>query len=132
MLNAVHSGLLLFARKRHGDAAAAARRALELNPEYNMGLWMLGAAQVFAGEWDAGAESAIRAVNIDIRDPYVHLYSRIAAYGHLGAGRHVEAVDWFQRPTSLPRACRQPWRVSPSAAGPTGTKTAPTTRLSAS
>ena len=101
MLNVVHSGLLLFARKRHQDAAAAARRALELNPDYNMGLWMLGAVQVFAGEADAGAESAMRAVNIDIRDPYVHLYSRIAAYGHLGAGRYDEAVDWFQRADQL-------------------------------
>jgi tetratricopeptide (TPR) repeat protein len=101
MLNAVHAGLLLFARKRHQDAAAAARRALELNPEYNMGLWMLGAAQVFSGECDAGAESAKRAVNIDIRDPYVHLYSRIAAYGHLGAERYVEAIDWFQRADQL-------------------------------
>ena len=66
-----------------------------------MGLWSLGAAQVFAGEPDAGAESAMRAVNIDIRDPYVHLYSRIAAYGHLGAGRYDEAVNWFQRADQL-------------------------------
>jgi len=101
MLHVVHAGLLLFARKRHHDSAAAARRALELNPEYNMGLWMLGAAQVFSGECDAGAESAMRAVNIDIRDPYVHLYSRIAAYGHLGAGRYDKAVDWFQRADQL-------------------------------
>ena len=42
-----------------------------------------------------------RAVNIDIRDPYVHLYSRIAAYGHLGAGRHDEAGDWFQKADQL-------------------------------
>jgi len=97
MLHVTNAGLLLFARRRHRDAAAAARRSLELNADYNMGLWLLGAAQVFAGESDAGAESAMRAVNIDIRDPYVHLYSRIAAYGHWGAGRYDEAVNWFQR-----------------------------------
>ncbi len=97
MLHAVHAGLLLYARRRHRDAAAAAGRALELNPDYNMGHWMLGAAQVFTGDFDAGSESATRAVNIDIRDPYVHLYSRIAAYGHLGAGRYDEAIDWFQK-----------------------------------
>lgn len=97
MLHVAHALLLLFARRRHRESAAASRRALELNSEYNMGLWSLGAAQVFTGESDAGAESAMRAVNIDIRDPYVHLYSRIAGYGHLGAGRYDEAVNWFQR-----------------------------------
>ena len=65
------------------------------------GLWMLGAAKVFAGDCDAGAEAAARAVNVDIRDPYVHLYSRIAAYGHLGAGRHGEAAEWFRKADQL-------------------------------
>jgi len=96
MLHATHALFLLYVQ-RHRDAAAAARRSLELNPEYNMGLWMLGAAQIFSGEFDAGVETATHAVNIDIRDPYVHLYSRFVAYGHLGAGRYGEAADWFQR-----------------------------------
>ena len=97
MLHVTHAGLLVYARRRHRDSAAAARQALELNPEYNMGLWLLGAAQVFAGESDVGAQTAARAVNIDIRDPYVHLYSRVVAYGHLGSGRYGEAADWFQK-----------------------------------
>jgi adenylate cyclase len=101
MLNVVHALMLLHARKRHRDAAAAARRSLEFNPEYNMGLWALGAAQIFAGEFEAGAPNALRAVNIDIRDPYVHLYSRVVAYGHLCAGRYDDAVDWFQRADQL-------------------------------
>jgi adenylate cyclase len=101
MANAVHALLLLYVRKRHRDAAASARRALEFNPEYNMGLWTLGAIQVFSGESDAGAQSATRAVQLDIRDPYVHLYSRIAAYGHLGAGRYDQAAEWFLRADQL-------------------------------
>jgi tetratricopeptide (TPR) repeat protein len=66
-----------------------------------MALWSLGAVQVFMGEPDAGAASAMRAANIDIRDPYAHLYSRIAAHGHLEAGRYGEAIDWFQRADQL-------------------------------
>ncbi len=97
MLYTTHSGLLLYARKRHQDAAAAAKRALELNPDYNMGLWILGTVQVFAGDCDAGTELATRAVNLNIRDPYVHLYSRTVAYGHLGAARYGEATEWFQK-----------------------------------
>jgi tetratricopeptide (TPR) repeat protein len=101
MLHVAHALLLLFAKKRHREAAAASRRALELNSEYNMALWSLGAAQVFAGEPDPGSASATRAVEIEIRDPYVHLYSRVVAYGHFGAGRYGEAVDRFQRADQL-------------------------------
>jgi len=101
MLHVAHALLLLFARKRYRESAAASGRALEFNSEYNMALWSLGAVQVFEGDPDAGAASAMRAVNIDIRDPYVHLYSRIAAYGHLEAGRYGEAIDWFQRADQL-------------------------------
>ena len=101
MLHMTHAALWLFCRGRHRDAATAARQALELNPGYNMGLWMLGAAQVFAGQFAAGAETATRAVNFDIRDPFVHLYSRTVAYGHLGAARYGEAVEWFQRADQL-------------------------------
>ena len=101
MLHTTHAGLLLYGRRRHRDAEAAARQALALNPDYNMGHWMLGAAQVFAGQSEAGAESATRAVDLDIRDPYVHLYCRIAAYGHLDLGRPGVAADWFRRADHL-------------------------------
>jgi adenylate cyclase len=96
-----HSLLLLFGRRRHGDAMAAARRSLELNPDFNMAMWALGAAQVFSGEPDAGAKSAMRAVGIETRDPYVHLYGRFAGYGHLDAGRLDEARAWFERANQL-------------------------------
>jgi tetratricopeptide (TPR) repeat protein len=96
-----HSLLLLFGRRRHADAMAAARRSLELNPDFNMAMWALGAAQVFSGEPDAGAESAMRAVTLETRDPYVHLYSRFAGYGHLDAGRLDEARALFERANQL-------------------------------
>jgi adenylate cyclase len=101
MLHVVNACLLLFGRRRHRDAEAAARQALALNSDYNMGYWMLGASQVFAGDAEAGARSATHAVDIDIRDPYVHLYGRVAGYGHLGAGRPGEAADWFRRVDQL-------------------------------
>jgi len=101
VIHTAHSLLLLFGRRRHADAKAAALRALELNPDFNMAMWALGAALVFSGEPDAGAESAMRAVSIETRDPYVHLYSRFAGYGHLDAGRLDEARLWFQRADQL-------------------------------
>ncbi|MCH8212879.1 MAG: hypothetical protein IIC54_02270 [Proteobacteria bacterium] len=88
MLLVVYSGLLLYARARHDEALAVAQRSLQLNPGFNMGVWCLGAVEVFSGDYANGTDAATRAVNIDIRDPYVHLYGRIAGYGHFGAG-HV-------------------------------------------
>ena len=101
LVYAVRSGLLLYGRRHYGEAAAAARRSLELNPEYNTGLWGLAAVQVFAGDYEAGTENALRAMNVDVRDPYVHIYCRMAAFGHFGAGRFDDAVDWFQRADQL-------------------------------
>jgi adenylate cyclase len=100
MLNVVHALLLLHVRKRHRDAAAAARRSLEFNPEYNMGLWALGAAQIFAGEFEVGTPNALRAVNIDIRDPYVHLVIWVPA---------AMTMPWsgFKELTNLHQECHQ-------------------------
>jgi adenylate cyclase len=101
VIHTAHSLLLLFGRGRHANAKAAAMRSHELNPDFNMAMWALGAAQVFSGEPDAGAESAMRAVAIETRDPYVHLFSRVAGYGHLDSGRLEEARAWFQRADQL-------------------------------
>jgi TolB-like protein len=101
MLHAVHAGLHLYGRGRHADAEAAAGRGLEINPDYNMGWWMLGAAQVFAGHPEQGLSSAEHAIAIEPNDPYVHLYSRIAGYGHLGTNRPDLAADCFRRADQL-------------------------------
>ena len=101
MLFAAHSLLHLYARRRHDQATAAAARSLALNPDFNMGLWGLGAAKVFSGDFEAGVEAATRAANIDIRDPYVHHYSRVAGYGHFGLARYRDAADWFGKADQL-------------------------------
>ncbi len=101
MVLAVYSGMLLYGRRRHEEAAAAAERSLHLNPGYNMGLWSLGAAQTFGGKYAAGIDAATRAVNVDIRDPYVHLYSRVVGYGYFGAMEFQQAADWFWKADQL-------------------------------
>ena len=101
MLLSVYSFMLLFGRRRHTEAVAAAERSLQLNPEFNLGLWALGAAKVFAGDFENGIDAATRAVNVDIRDPYVHLYSRIAGYGHFSIMEFQEAADWFWKADQL-------------------------------
>ncbi len=101
MLLTVYSSLLLYGLKRHEEAAAAAERSLQLNPDFNLGLWSLGAAKVFAGDFENGIDAATRAVNVDIRDPYVHLYSRIAGYGHFSTMQFRDAADWFWKADQL-------------------------------
>ncbi len=101
MVLVVYSGMLLYGQRRHEEAAAAAERSLHLNPGYNMGLWSLGAAQAFGGKYAEGIDTATRAVNIDIRDPYVHLYSRVVGYGYYGAMEFQEAANWFWKADQL-------------------------------
>ena len=101
MLLSVYSFLLLFGRNQHDEAIAAAEASLQLNPEFNLGLWSLGAAKIFAGDFEVGVDAATRAVNVDIRDPYVHLYSRVVGYGHFSMKRFQDAVDWFWKADQL-------------------------------
>lgn len=93
----VRGWLLLVARRRHDEATAIARHALRVNPDYAPAHGLLGATLVFAGDWGAGTASAERAAAIDERDPYLHLYARIAGLGHLGEASPGRAAKWFQR-----------------------------------
>ena len=101
MVLVVYSGLLLYGLGRHDDALAAAERSLQLNSNYNMGYWALAAAKVFTGDFKNGIEAATSAVDIDIRDPYVHLYSRVAAYGYFALSRFDDAAQWFSKSDQL-------------------------------
>ena len=101
LLQAVYSLLLLYSQSRLKEAAAAAERSLQLNPDFNMGLWSLAAAQIFGGNYEEGIESATRAVNLDIRDPYLHLYSRTIGYGYFGAKEFQKAAEWFWKADQL-------------------------------
>ncbi|MFC3615301.1 adenylate/guanylate cyclase domain-containing protein [Lutimaribacter marinistellae] len=101
MLHSVRAGLLLYGRRQYAEAEAAARQALAVNEEYNMGWWMLGAIQVFSGNPAEGAISAKHAVDLEPGDPFVHLYCRIAGYGCLATDRYEEAAEWFRRADQL-------------------------------
>ncbi len=101
MVLIVYGGLLLHGRKRYTEASAAAEASLQLNPDYNMALWILAEAKIFDGDYAAGIEAAIRAATMDIHDPYVHLYSRAAGYGYFAAREYDEAVNWFWKADQL-------------------------------
>jgi len=95
MLHAAHAGLHLYGMRQWADARAAANRSLQVNPDYNMGLWMLAATETFDGQPLHGLELADRAVDIEPRDPYVHLYRRVGAYACMAMDRHAEAAQRF-------------------------------------
>jgi len=97
----VYSTLLLNGSNRHEEAAAAAERSLQLNPDYNLGLFSLGTAKVFAGDYEAGIDLARRAYEIDIRDPYVNFYCRTVGHGHFAIAQFQEATEWFSKAEQL-------------------------------
>ena len=101
MLHSVRGGLLLYGHRNYAGAEAAARQSLAINPEYNMGWWMLASVQVFSGAVAEGAASAERSFDIAPEDPFAHLYCRVAGYAHLSADNPEEACAWFRRADQL-------------------------------
>ena len=76
---------------RHGDAEESARRVLDLEPEFLMGLIRLGVAQRHQGAYDSAVETLERAVTISGRNPDVlaHLGQTYALQGHAREARQV-------------------------------------------
>ena len=66
-----------------------------------MALFCLGAAKVFAGDFEAGIDLARRAYQVDIRDPYVSFYCRTVGHGHFAISQFQEAAEWFSRAEQL-------------------------------
>lgn len=101
MLHSAHAGLLLHGQGRSAEALTAVNHALEVNPDYNMGLWTRGSIEIFSGDAEQGISSSLRAIDVAADDPYVHLYSRTVGHGHLCAGRPDVALEWFRKADQL-------------------------------
>jgi tetratricopeptide (TPR) repeat protein len=85
---------------KYDDAAAAFRRALELNPYYVDVHNDLGAAYMLLGKRAEGKNEFLTAFN-DPTNPTPELSSRNLGNAYLEEKRYAEAVNWFR--TSLGR-----------------------------
>jgi len=89
--------LLLIYRKAYGEALASVQRALELNPNYNLGYSTLAHVNVWSGDYVTGIENAEHAIEGDPFHPYCYLFSRTIGYGHFGLGNFEDAATSFER-----------------------------------
>jgi len=81
------------------DTAAArreARRSLELNPNYTLGMDLLGAATIFSGDAAAGLPHCERATKANPRFPANGWFMQHVALGHFVLGEHEAALEWAQ------------------------------------
>jgi adenylate cyclase len=83
-LHMVRACLLAMHEGSIKDAEAAARRSLELNPNYSLGYFALALTQTFAGDYRDGIANAYRAIEADKRHPYLHMFHLSAGLANFG------------------------------------------------
>lgn len=93
-LLAVHEGSI-------ENAEVAARRSLELNPNYSLGYFTLALTQAFAGDYRNGIANAYRAIEADKRHPYLHIFHLSAGLANFGLQDFESAQREFARSNQL-------------------------------
>ncbi len=87
-------GVLNLALRRHEDALAAARRAIEIDPNYADGHALLAQVSAHGGDLDEGLAAMRRANTLHPRSPFSYLWIE----GHLLflQGRYTEALPLLE------------------------------------
>jgi adenylate cyclase len=93
----VHTEVLLYARRDLRGARLEIERALELNPNFAHGFYMLSEIEAYDGDGAAAIELAKRALDGDQRNPLRHLHLRTAGLAHGVAGDWAAAAEYFHR-----------------------------------
>ena len=88
-------------RQSFGEAVLAARRALEINPNYAYGYGALANAQALMGAYAESIEAADRSSNFDPHNPYRHVTERSKAQAYFGLGDYDAAAAQFVLADSL-------------------------------
>jgi adenylate cyclase len=87
----------LYCERDARSAMRQARRCLELNPSYILGLDLLGAALIFSGKAEEGLSHCIKAAETNARFPANAWLMQSVSCGHFTLGRYHDAIEWAQR-----------------------------------
>ncbi len=93
--------ILCVATRSLGDAIAAARKAIELNPNFAYGYSMLGAALALAGDGDAGLTAISRAVRLSPRDLLRDEFDLFYAFAYFQKGDYTKVADFAAEAATL-------------------------------
>ena len=88
-------GNVLLYRKKHGEAAEAAKRAIELDPSYADAHAFLGLASNYAGDPETGLASIRLALKLNPRAPFFYIF--IEGQSLYQLGELDEAIARFER-----------------------------------
>ncbi len=100
-------GLIQFIRRKHDEAIAEFKRAIELNPNCSLAYGSLGTVLSFSGQLDESIRNNEIAIRSNPKDPSIFFrYSGIAMAHHM-AGRYSEATHWARK--SIHR--KPNWRI---------------------
>jgi tetratricopeptide (TPR) repeat protein len=83
--------------EQRDKAEAAFQQALQLDPSFAGGYFMLGIYLARWGRPDEAIEKLERAIRLNPQDPTTHFYFYAMAVAHFVAERYEEAVEWAQR-----------------------------------
>jgi adenylate cyclase len=82
-------------QKRHDDAIAEARRAVELDPNYADGYAVLGLSLIYSGRHQEGLEATQKAMRLNPRHPFFYVHN--LGHAHFLMGRYEEAISAFEK-----------------------------------
>lgn len=91
----------LYFRHDYDGAVLAARRSVEINPNFSFGYSVLALALSFGGHYQEGIEAADQSLASDSDNPFFHLFLRAKAYGFWGLAQHGQAAEFFARSDKL-------------------------------
>ena len=83
--------------RRHERALAAARRAIDLNPNFALGYFALGETRVFMGLFAETLDPMMRCLRLTPRDPFASFYVSLIALAHYHLDNYEEAVRYSER-----------------------------------
>ena len=103
--------MVCVATRNGGEGVAAARKAIELNPNFAYGYSFLGAALACSGDGAAGLAAVDRAVRLSPRDLLRDEFDLIYAFAHFQEGDYAKAADFAAAAASLRPGHAYPYRV---------------------
>jgi adenylate cyclase len=103
--------MVCLATRNGGEGVAAARKAIELNPNFAYGYSFLGAALATSGDGAAAIAAVDRAVRLSPRDLLRDEFDLFYAFAHFQKGDYAKAADFAAAAASLRPGHAYPYRV---------------------
>jgi tetratricopeptide (TPR) repeat protein len=103
--------MVCMATRNGGDAVAAGRKAVELNPNFAYGYSFLGACLAGSGDGDAAIAAIDRAVRLSPRDILRDEFDLFYAFAYFQKGDYAKTADFAASAAALRPGHAYPYRI---------------------